>query len=153
MPTTVRYHFRQHLQAPPKAAFEWCTDFSPEDQMLMDCKDSERAVTKLSEGTVVLRDTFHTSEGIVEKQKLVSLYPELHSWVSTHLTGPNRYSQFLYQISPDGKGGSYLDFWALHLEYDCRGDVGALADKLCQEDHAAWRLLAAALSKELSGPS
>jgi hypothetical protein len=150
MVTTIRYHFRQAFTASPKEAFDWCTDFSPEDQPLKGYSNSTRAVNRVSEGSVILTDKIYTAVGSVEKQKLVQLYPDQLFWVATHLTGPNRHSQFLYQISPDQQGGSYLDFTALHLEYESKEDAKTLAARLCQEDSAAWKLLAKVMTEELS---
>ena len=114
---------------------------------------AERQITHLTDTTIILTDTFHTSNGRVEKQKLVQLYPDRLSWISTHLTGPNKYSQFIYEISAEGSNASRLDFTALHLEYekenlDSEG-IKSLADKLKEEDSAAWKLLAKAMAKEL----
>ena len=105
---------------------------------------------RFSEGSIILTDTIHTATGSVEKQKLVQLYLDQHFWVATHLTGPNRYSQFLYQISPAQKGGSYIDFTALHLEFKSEEDAKTLAERLCQADSAAWKLLAKAMTDELT---
>jgi hypothetical protein len=150
MVTTVRYHFRQSFLVPAKEAFDWCTDFTPQDQPIKGYKNSTRVVTKVSEGSIILTDTFQTATGSVEKQKLVQVYPDQLFWVATHLTGPNKYSQFLYQISPDEKGGSFLDFTALHLEYEGKEDAKMLAARLCQEDSGAWKLLAKAMTDELT---
>jgi hypothetical protein len=70
------------------------------------------------------------------------------------LTGPNKYSQFIYEVSAEGKNASRLDFTALHLEYvEKLGSeaVKSLAAKLKQEDSGAWKLLATAMAKELVG--
>jgi len=114
---------------------------------------AKRQITRVTDATVILTDTFHTSNGHVEKQKLVQLYPDRLSWISTHLTGPNKYSQFIYEISTEGDNASRLDFTALHLEYneenlDSEG-IKSLADKLKEEDSATWKLLAKAMTKEL----
>ena len=114
---------------------------------------AERQITRVTDTTIILTDLFHTIKGNVEKQKLVQLYPDSLRWVSTHLTGPNKYSQFIYEISAEGRGSSRLDFTALHLEYE-KGNldseaIKALADKLKKEDSAAWKLLAKAMIKEL----
>ena len=113
---------------------------------------AKRQITRVTDATVILTDTFHNSNGHVEKQKLVQLYPDRLSWISTHLTGPNKYSQFIYEISAEGDGASRLDFTALHLEYkENLGNKGikSLADKLKEEDSATWKLLAKAMAKEL----
>ena len=115
----------------------------------MGCKNSERTVTKVADSSIIIKDTFHKTEGVIEKQKLVQLYPAQFSWVSTHLTGPNKYSQFLYKILADGPDRSILDFTALHLEYDSVDDAVMLSVRLCKEDLEAWKLLAKALITEL----
>jgi hypothetical protein len=148
MVTTVRYYFRQAFRLPAKEAFDWCTDFSPQDPLLKGSINITRAVTKVSEGSIILTDTIHTDAGAVKKQKIVQLYPDQFFWVATHLTGPNKHSQFLYQITPNEKGGSFLDFTALHLEYDSKEDAKTLAMRLCQEDSGAWKLLAKVMSEE-----
>ena len=149
MATTVRYHFRQHFQIAAQEAFDWCTDFRPEDQALKGYINSQREITKIADDVIILKDTTHTAAGVVEKQKLVQLYPAQLSWVATHLSGPNKYSQFLYQISPYLKGGSLLDFTALHLEYDNKAEAEMLSARLCQVDSSAWKLLANAMAGEL----
>jgi len=114
---------------------------------------AERQITHLTDTTIVLTDIFHTSNGRVEKQKLVQLYPDRLSWISTHLTGPNKYSQFIYEISAEGNSASRLDFTALHLEYEKENlgseGIKSLADKLKEEDSAVWKCLAKAMAKEL----
>jgi hypothetical protein len=148
MPITVRYYFSQHFPVYAQKAFEWCTDFDQKDHKLMGDKNAERQVTRVADGVLVLKDTFHTAAGTVEKQKLVQLYPDKHTWASTHLTGPNKYSQFLYQITPQGKGACVLNFTALHLEPDEKVNAKVLAAHLCKEDSAAWKLLAKAMAEE-----
>lgn len=63
---------------PAKEAFDWCTDFRSEDQPLKGYSNSTRTVTKISEGSIILTDTIHTSTGSVEEQKIVQLYPDQH---------------------------------------------------------------------------
>ncbi|MGA2683090.1 MAG: hypothetical protein ABSF44_14970 [Candidatus Bathyarchaeia archaeon] len=149
MPLQVRYHFTQRFAVSAQKVFEWCTDFGPNDHALMGEVGVERQVTSIADGTMILKDIFHTATGVVEKEKLVQLYPDQLAWVSTHLTGPNKYSQFLYRISADGKEASILDFTGLHLDYQEDADIKLLAQKLCLEDAAAWKLLARAMKKEL----
>ena len=153
MPTPIRYHFNQSFIVSAKEAYLWCTDFTPQDHKLLDENNAEREVVHLADSTLILKETFHTSSGIIEKQKLVQLYPERFSWVSTHLTGPNMYSQFIYEISEKGADISCLDFTALHLEYREKKlgakEAKVLAAKLCEYDSKVWKLLAKALEKEL----
>jgi hypothetical protein len=154
MPYSIRYRFSQHFTVPAYEAYKWCTDFSPEDHALMGEAAAERQITRLAETTIILTDIFHTSSGSVEKQKLVQLYPDRLCWVATHLTEPNKYSQFIYEISAEGSGASRLDFTALHLEYEKEKlgsmDIKLLAEKLKKGDSEAWKLLASAMAKELN---
>jgi hypothetical protein len=131
----------------------WCTDYCPEDHSLMGEESAERQITHLTDTTIILTDIFHTSSGHIEKQKLVQLYPDRLCWISTHLTGPNRYSQFIYEISAEGSSASRLDFTALHFEHEngqvYSGNIKLLAARLKKEDSKAWKLLAKAMTKEL----
>ena len=115
-------------------------------------ENAERQITHLAEGTLILTDVFHAN-GHVEKQKLVQLYPDQLRWTSTHLTGPNKYSQFTYMISEEGESASRLDFTGLHLEYAKENlneeDIKLLEEKLRKEDSHVWKLLAKAMAKEL----
>jgi hypothetical protein len=149
MPILVRYHFSQHFAVSAQKAFDWCTTFDSADHKLMGDSNAQRQIAHIAEGTIILNDTFHSSAGTIEKQKLVELYPDQHTWTSTHLTGPNQYSQFLYKISPVGKGISNLKFTGLHLEYNEKTDAKLLAKKLCKEDSYVWSLLAKAMIEEL----
>ncbi len=157
MPHVVRYHFSQSFAVPARKAYLWCTDFAPEDPALMGEDNVERQVTRATESTVILKEVFHTSSGDVEKQKLVQFYPDRLSWVSTHLTGPNKYSQFIYEISAEGNDASRLNFTALHIERGkeaiTKANVKLLAEKLCEYDSKAWKLLAKAMEKELNKQS
>jgi hypothetical protein len=148
MVLAVRYYFSQRFAFPAQKAFDWCTDFDPKDHVLMGETNAERQVSYITDDTIILKDVFLTPSGSVEKEKLVQLYPNRLSWTSTHLTGPNKYSQFLYKITSEGKSFSALNFTALHIEYDEKADAKLLADRLCKEDGAAWKLLAKAMAEE-----
>ena len=149
MPLSIRYQFTQSFLAPAKKAFEWCTDFCQSDYVLMGEESAERQIIHLGENTIILKDVFYSAKGSIEKEKLVALYPEQLFWISTHLTGPNKHSQFLYQILPNGKSASILNFTALHLEYAEETNAKLLAEQLCGEDTQAWKLLAKAMANEL----
>ena len=112
---------------------------------------AERQITRLTDSTIILTDIFHTGSDPVEKKKVVHLYPDRLSWISTHLAGPHKHSQFIYEISAEGDDASRLDFTAMHLEYEKPSgvDVKSLAEKLREEDSAAWKLLASSMAKEL----
>ena len=151
MHCSIRYRFSQRFYVSAQEAYDWCTNYSPQDHALMGDEAAERQITRLAESTLILTDIFQVGKGKVEKQKLVQLYPDRLGWVSTHLTGPNKYSQFIYEISAEGEDTCRLDFTALHLEYEKLDREGSktLADKLKEEDSAAWKLLAAAMAIEL----
>ena len=126
-----------------------CTDFDPKDHELMGDENAERRVTRITTSTIILKDTFSLHTAPIEKQKLVQLYPEQLSWTSTHLTGPNKYSQFLYKITAKNRSCSTLNFMALHIENCKETDNKLLAVRLRKEDSAAWKLLAKAMAKDL----
>ncbi len=148
MALAIRYYFNQRFIVPAQVVFDWCTDFDPKDHLLMGDPNAERQVSRITDDTIILNDVFHSPLGSLEKLKLIQLYPNRLSWTSTHLTGPNKYSQFLYKITAQGKGFSALNFTALHIEYVDKTDAKLLADRLCQEDAAAWKLLAKAMAEE-----
>jgi len=149
MVLAVRYYFIQRFVVSAQSAFDWCTNFDPEDHLLMGDADAKRQVSHITNDTIILNDSFPSSSGPIEKQKLVQLYPSKLSWTSTHLTGPNKYSQFLYKITSQGKGFSTLNFTGLHIEYDEKVDTEQLAGRLCREDADAWKLLAKAMEGDL----
>jgi len=151
MPCSIRYRFSQRFSVPARKAYKWCTDYTPEDHALMGDEEAERQITCVTDTTIILTDIFQTSSGPVEKKKLVQLYPDPLCWLSTHLTGPNKYSQFIYEVSAEGNSTSRLYFTALHLEYEKLDseNIKLLADKLKEEDSKAWKLLAKAMEKEL----
>jgi hypothetical protein len=153
MPCSIRYRFNQRFSVPARKAYKWCTEYDPQDPVLMGENAMERQITRLTDTTIILTDIFRTPNGRLEKQKLVQLYPDRLSWISTHLTGPNKYSQFIYEISAEGKRASRLDFTALHLEHEKENldseRIKSLADKLKEEDSAVWIRLAKAMAKEL----
>jgi hypothetical protein len=148
---SVQYHFSARFRLPAKKAYEWCTNFDLSDHALMGEENAQRKITYITGNTIILTDTFHTQSGDVEKQKLVQLYSDQMFWTSTHLTGPNQFSQFLYRISAEGDAASRLEFTANHLEYlkenSNKAGIKQLAEKLCKEDSDAWKLLAKAMAK------
>jgi hypothetical protein len=153
MPQSIHYHFSQSFNVPAFKAYEWCTDYSPQDHALMHV-DAEREVMHVSESTIILTDKFYVKDKIIKKQKLVCLYPDRLSWTSTHISGPVKYSQFLYQIVPESEKSCRLDFVGLQIEYNdekklAKREIEMLAEKLRNEDSAAWKLLAKEMEKEL----
>jgi hypothetical protein len=152
MPITICYRFSQHFAVLPKQAYLWCTDFSPQDPQLLGYIITERQVTPITEGLILLIDTLKTAQSTVEKQKLVHLYPDKLSWVLTHITGPTKHSQFRYEILPD-TNGCHLNYEALHVEqekeYLSSDEKLQLAKSLCKKDLDMWQFLAVAMEQEL----
>ena len=68
MPISIRYHFTQRFVVSAQEAFDWCTDFDSQDNMLMGDKLVERQITNLADGALILKDSFNSVAGIVEKQ-------------------------------------------------------------------------------------
>ena len=148
--TSIRYGFSQSFEVPPQDAFVWSVDFQPDDIALMGEK-GKRKVEWISEDAVIITDTKGTGKDKVTKARLVRINPERLSWTNTHISGPNKHSQFWYEIVPDGKGGSRLDFTGLHINYGKKGtkaDATRLAREYAKTDGAAWVLLAAAMEKD-----
>lgn len=154
MPTPIYYHFQQHFNVPAQKAFEWCTTYTPEDFVLMDEKDVSRKIEYITDRTIILTDTFNISaDNQIQKQKLVQLYPEILFWTSTHIRGPVKHSQAIYQITTEAVDKSILDFTALFLDYEHENidEAGSakLAEKACKEDARSWALLAKAMEQDL----
>jgi hypothetical protein len=74
MPQPVHYKFTQRFNQPARKTYEWCTDFTPEDQVLMQKKNATRQVQQLTENTIILTDKFHNEGETTVKQKLICLY-------------------------------------------------------------------------------
>jgi hypothetical protein len=152
MVQSVHYHFSQCFKFPALKAYEWCTNYDPQDHALMRV-NAKREILRVSDSTIVLTDVYHDEKQGIRKQKLVCLHPNQLTWTSTHLTGPNKYSQFLYQIVPENKRASRLDFTGLQIQYTSkkelnRKEIELLAEKLRSEDSAVWRLLATEMERE-----
>ena len=145
-PYSTRYKFSQRFNMPAREAYSWCTDFQPEDVSLMGMK-GRRSIRHISENAVVLTDRIYRDGSSFSKRRLVLLYPERLSWINTHLAGPNKHSQFLYEIIPEGKKASHLDFTGFQISYDIAGSatpekIESLAKKLRDEDSDTWKRFA-----------
>jgi hypothetical protein len=115
--------------------------------------DGKRKVTWVSGNVAILEDSLRDENGKrITKTKLVHIYPEKRFWSSVHLTGPSKYSQFLYEIVEEGKNSSRLDFTGCQVMYHgkipSKAESSALAKKLQREDSASWKKLAAAMEKD-----
>jgi hypothetical protein len=148
----IRYRFSQRFNLPARKAYEWCTDFTPRDPVLMREKNATREVQQTTENTFILTDKFQFGGETIVKQKLVCLYPNRLMWTSTHLTGPAEHSQFIYEIKSVTKATSRLKFTALHLARDIKegtsnDDIEELAEELRKVDTNVWKNLAREMEK------
>jgi hypothetical protein len=145
------YRFSVRLPASRERAFRWATDYRPTDLELMG-EHGRRTVKKLAENTLLLTDLFTTPRGRVTKVKLVHLNPDRYIWTSTHVSGPARHSQFLYELLPAGRNACRLHFTGFQVERAGRPgtarEVARRAKELAREDARAWRRLAAAMARD-----
>ncbi len=148
---TIHYEFIQKFNIPAQKAFAWCTRYDPTDMEIMQ-ENATREVQYIADHVLILKDTFVIEGKSVEKQKLVSIYPNRLTWTSTHLTGPNKYSQFLYEISALSEGESQLRFTASSLDYDVENkkDAERQGKKVSKMDAENWKLLAQEMEKDLN---
>jgi len=150
----AEYSFRQRFRVSAPAAFRWCIDYVPYDWSSSGGRGS-RKVVWLSKRTVVLDDEFPASnDRRIRKVKLVQIYPEKKHWVSTHIVGPNHYSQFRYTILPDGAKASVLLFEGRDLRWS--GEALSptanrqLSARLRHEDSTEWKKLAVEMERDLA---
>ena len=150
--SSVGYRFIQRFSVPAREAFEWCTDYRPEDLALMGEK-GKRRIKRLTKDTIILEEVVAQEDGRIRKVKLVRLNPRTLSWHNIQLQGPNKYSEFIYEIVAEGERKSRLDFTGLLVVYTrnpLTGDrLRQIADRERKYDSRAWKLLARAMAKEL----
>jgi transposase len=149
----IRYQFSRSFDVPAKAAYQWCTDYRPDDWRRMGKKGTRR-IKRLNEDTLILTDTVEGEGGAVTKKRLVRLNADSLAWTNTHLAGPNKHSQFWYQIVAVGKARSRLDFTGLQVNYGRRPSAlraAEAAKELKEDDSRAWVLLAREMSTDLRG--
>jgi hypothetical protein len=153
MPYSIRYSFSQRFCNPASEAYKWCTNYTPQDHALMH-ESAKREILHITEDTILLIDTHYKNKRSIRKRRLVKLDPDQLSWTSTHLTGPNKYSQFHYEIKPESKNSSRLYFTGVQIEY-CKKEkpddktIQKLGSKLRKQDSAAWKLLANEMTQDV----
>jgi len=117
-------------------------------------ENATREVRKITENIFILTDTYQGEGEPTVKQKLVCLYPDRLMWTNTHLKGPTRHSQFIYEITEETQTASSLRFTALHITHDVKGVDETLTKRLAEElrkkDSDMWMDLAKEMEKELS---
>jgi hypothetical protein len=152
--TSVRYKFSQKFDVPASQAYLWCTDYDPKDLDLMG-EEGKRRIKRISDDTIILSDKFSKGGKRFTKDKLVRLYPERLFWICTHVAGPAKYSQFMYEVIPLDRSSSRIDFTGLQIDYNetqpSKKEIAARAAQLKREDSSAWKLLAKAMRRDLKG--
>lgn len=148
--TSINYSFSESFRVSAKQAYRWCTSYDPNDLKLMH-ENGRRKIKQRSKDAFILIDNFKKENRTISKTKLVRLYPREMSWTNTYLSGPERYSQFLYKIVSEGKNKSRLDFVGLQLEPKDMTDkeAAAFARSVRRKDSHSWKLLAKAMEQEL----
>ncbi len=149
----MRYGFKQILPLAGKEAFEWCTDYKPYDFSLMHEK-GRRRIQKLTRDAIILTETTRKNNKTIIKAKLIRLNKSQLSWTNVHISGPNRHSEFLYQIEPLGKNRSRLNFTGLLICNSSRALSNQKLRKIARDERRAdsrvWRYLSIAMRKEMA---
>jgi hypothetical protein len=152
MAYTVYYGFTQPFRVSAREAFAWCTNYDPNDHELEGI-EGKRKIVRISDNAVMLEDTFPSEGKSITKKKIVNIYPEKLFWSSVHISGPSKYSQFLYQIVEEGEHSSKIEFTGFQVVYEektpSRSEITKIAKRLQKEDSVAWKHLAKAMEKEL----
>jgi hypothetical protein len=148
---SVSYKFSQHFRVPAREAFDWATDYQPNDLALMG-EEGKRTIRKVTEDTIVLKEDITHAGRRISKVKLVKLNPRALSWHNIHIRGPNKYSAFIYEITPEGKSRSRLTFTGLLVLYGMNRlspqKLKQIAAREKKYDSKAWQLLAKAMTTE-----
>ena len=155
----VTYGFTLRLPASRDRVYRWATDYRPGDLELMGLK-ARRKVRRVAKDLILLTDIFAsdpfspTPGERTTKVKLVHLYPNRWSWTSTHVAGPAMYSQFLYELLPEGRTACRIRYTGVQVESatSTTGDdsLTSRARTLTREDSQGWRRFARAMAKDLA---
>jgi len=148
----IDYRFRQRFRLAARPAYSWATDFTESDWLLAEIP-GKRRVERISRTMVRLTDRVEDADGLsVAKVRVVQLYPETLSWVSTHTGGPCLHSQFRYSINPVRSQTSELTFRGREIRWETFAcspkELGKLRSQLRTEDSTLWRRFARAMEKE-----
>lgn len=148
---SVTYNFSQRFHVPAGAAYRWCTNYEPTDLQLMN-ETGNRDIERITKDTLILKEVILRDGQKIRKTKLVKLHPTTLSWTNVQLSGPNKHSEFLYKIIPEGRGGSRLNFTAHLVVYGKTAltsrEVRGIAETERAYDADAWKLLAEAMEQE-----
>ncbi len=116
-------------------------------------EEGNRRINKLTSDTVILEEHVVQDNKRVTKVKLVKLNRSTNSWHNIQLKGPNKYSEFIYEIVSEGRRSSRLIFTGLLLVYSTKRisqqKLRQIANREKKYDSRAWKRLASAMAKEL----
>jgi hypothetical protein len=148
----IDYRFRQPFRVPARTAFAWATDYTESDWAIAGIT-GVRGVEHVSPTMIRLTDRTRGPSGPGEtKVRIVQLYPETLSWVSTHVTGPCLHSQFRYSITRTGRRTSALIFQGREIRWEARpsglAELKRLRSQLRAEDVLLWKRFARAMAME-----
>jgi len=156
----VSYRFTIRLPVGRRDAYRWATDYREDDFKIMGFRGG-RKVERLANGLILLTDSFdadpfeRNAGRRTTKVKLVHLFPERWAWTATHVAGPARFSQFLYQLRPSGSRSCVLEFRGNQVERVRLTPTAATlrrrAQELRREDSRLWHRLSRGLAKSLRG--
>jgi hypothetical protein len=149
---TVHYKFSQRFSVPARDAYAWAIDYDAEDINLMGL-NGKREIEHLDKDTLILDDTFFAGGKTTKKRRLIRLFPELLTLTNTRLSGPNRYSQFIYQFVEEGKNKSRLEFTGAQVNRSKArpppSKTAAMASEYARADSALWVKLAEEMKTDL----
>ena len=153
----LTYSFTTRLPVSRARAYRWATDYRSTDLSLAGLK-ANRKVQHLAKNLILLTDSFDADPFSARrgartvKRKLVHLYPARWAWTSTHVSGPARYSQFLYELVPRGPRACQLHFTGSQVERTDRRPDPASIDRrtrrLKREDAGLWARFCVAIAKD-----
>ena len=150
--SSVSYKFNQQFSVPAQEAFDWCTDYQPSDIALMG-EAGKRKINKVTGDTVILEEQVVQNGKTIKKLKLIKLNRRTLSWHNIQLQGPNKYSEFIYEIVSIGRRRSRLTFTGLLLVYAKKRinqqKLRQIANTERTYDSRAWKRLARAMAEEL----
>ena len=149
--SSVTYTFTQQFQVPAQDAFKWATDYQPNDLALMGEK-GKRRIRRLTEDAIILEEGVRVGAKTIWKVKLVRVNPRTLSWHNIQLQGPNKYSEFIYEVTSRGSRKSKLTYTGLLVVYSknrlSRQRLRQVANREKRYDSKAWKLLANAMVKD-----
>lgn len=149
--TSVKYTFSQTFSVPAREAFRWAVNYQPGDFALMGVH-GKREIIKLSDDSYILKETLHHGTART-RSKLIRIDPVRMLYTNTHITGPAKHSQFIYEIVPEGENRSKLQFTGLLLYRSERKltkkEIARVASEERKFDSDIWKRLARAMKADL----